>query len=274
MYTEYWQLARRPFDNDDEPRFYYPGETHQASLLKLHYTIANRRGAGLLAGASGLGKTLLVRSLLDDLSEQCQPQIHLRFPQMRPESLVAYLASHLTGETNGKTSLDANLQRIEAMLAQNVQEGRHALVVIDEAHLLCGSDTMETVRLLLNYQPAWTVLLVGQPALLPALHRMPELEERLAVKCLLRRFSTDETVAYVSHRLRAAGAADVHAIFEPEALEVIHQMADGVPRKINRLADLALLIGFADEQPRIGAVHVEAVAEELMTADTMASQAA
>ncbi len=274
MYTNYWRLDRRPFDNSDDPRFYYPGETHQATLLKLHYTIENRRGAGLLAGASGLGKTLLIRSLLDDLAERCEPQVHLRFPQMGPESLVAYLASELTGERTGKRSPDANLRRIETFLEENARDQRHALVVIDEAHLLCGSETMETVRLLLNYEPFWTILLVGQPALLPALQRMPELEERLAVKCLLRRFSMDETIAYISHRLLAAGANDIDGIFETKALETIHQMADGVPRKINRLADMALLIGFADEQPRIRADHIEAVAEELMTPAADARQAA
>lgn len=274
MYTNYWGLDCRPFDKQDEPRFYYPSETHQATLLKLHYAIENRQGAGLLAGMSGLGKTLLVRSLFDSLPEEYHPRIHLRFPQLSPEALVSYLAAELTGERSSGSSLDMHLQRIEACLAHHVDQGQHALVVIDEAHLLCGTDTMETVRLLLNYEPAWTVLLVGQPALLPALERMPELEERLGVKCLLRRFTADETVAYVSHRLRAAGAADVHAIFEPQALEVLHQRADGVPRKINRLADLALLIGFAEEQRTISADRIEAVADELATIAPAARQAA
>jgi general secretion pathway protein A len=274
MYTNYWSLDCRPFDKQDEPRFYYPSETHQATLLKLHYAIENRQGACLLAGMSGLGKTLLVRSLFDSLPEEYYPRIHLRFPQLSPESLVAYLAAELTGERSSGSSLDTHLQRIEACLAHHVDQGQHALVVIDEAHLLCGTDTMETVRLLLNYEPAWTVLLVGQPALLPALERMPELEERLGVKCLLRRFTADETVAYVSHRLRAAGAADVHAIFEPQALEVLHQRADGVPRKINRLADMALLIGFAEEQRKITADRIEAVADELAAIVPAARQAA
>ncbi|MCL4203242.1 MAG: AAA family ATPase [Pirellulaceae bacterium] len=274
MYTNYWGLDCRPFDKQDDPRFYYPSETHQATLLKLHYAIENRQGAGLLAGMSGLGKTLLVRSLFESLPEEYQPRIHLRFPQLNPESLVSYLAAELTGERSSGHSLEVHLQRIETGLAHCVDQGQHALVVIDEAHLLCGTDTMETVRLLLNYEPAWTVLLVGQTALLPALERMPELEERLGVKCLLRRFTADETVAYVSHRMHAAGAADVHAIFEPQALEVLHQRADGVPRKINRLADMALLIGFAEEQRTITADRIEAVADELTTIAPAARQAA
>jgi type II secretory pathway predicted ATPase ExeA len=266
MYKTFWKLDRRPFDNDDEPRFYYPSEIHQATLLKLHYAIENRRGAGLLAGMPGLGKTLLVRALLADLADEYEPRIHVRFPQLGPEQLVAYLAAELTGQRLPSAAVDENLHRMEACLQENTRGGRHAVVVIDDAHLLCGSDAMETLRLLLNYESAWTILLVGQPGLLPALDRMPALEERMSVKCLLQRFSIDESAAYVSHRLLAAGAKDVHTVFQPDALERIHQLADGIPRRINRLADLALLIGFAEEQRTIRAAQVEAVAEELLTA--------
>jgi general secretion pathway protein A len=265
MYTSYWRLQARPFDNQPDPRFYYPSQTHQASLLKLHYAIENRRGGALLAGASGLGKTLLIRSLLGDLPENCEPRIHLRFPQLTPAQLLSYLAEQLTGEPSREQAVDANLRRIEQRLNRNVDSGHQALVVIDEAQLLVGTDTLETVRLLLNFDTAWTVLLVGQPALLPALERMPELEERLSMKCLLYRFTADETVAYLSHRLTMAGATDVHAIFEPGALQAIHELSEGVPRRINRLGDLALLIGFAEELRKITADHIHAVAGELIT---------
>ena len=265
MYTTYWKLDRRPFDNDDQPRFYYPSETHQATLLKLRYAIDNRRGAAALAGVAGVGKTLLVRTLLADLADEYAPRIHVRFPQMVPEQLVAYLAAELTGQAAPSAAVDANLHRIESHLEQNSRNGRHAVVVIDEAHLLGGTDTMESLRLLLNYDAAWTIVLAGQAGLLTALERMPALEERMSVKCLLQRFSLDQSTAYLSHRLRAAGAPDIHAVFQPDALERVHQLADGIPRRINRLADLALLIGFAEERGRIGAAQVETVAEELLT---------
>jgi general secretion pathway protein A len=274
MYTNYWGLECRPFDKLDDARFYYPSESHQAALLKLHYAIEHRQGAGLLTGASGVGKTLLVHSLLETLPEACQPQIHLRFPQLAPEAFLAYLAAELTGRRQLGASPDVHLREIETFLADNAQRNQHALIVIDEAHLLCGTDTLETVRLLLNYEPAWTVLLAGQTALLPALERMPELEERLSVKCLVRRFTADETAAYVCHRLRAAGARDSDAIFQPQALELLHQLADGVPRRINRLADMALLIGFAEEQRTITPERIEAIAEELAAPAPTARQAA
>jgi general secretion pathway protein A len=273
MYTTYWKLAARPFDNHVDPDFYYPSETHQATLLKLRYAIENRRGGALMAAAAGLGKTLLVQALFEDLPEEYAPLIHLQFPQMSPAQLLAFLAEELTGRPAENAPPDQSLHRIRRALKQNDQDGRHAVVVIDEAHLLRDTEAMETVRLLLNFASSWTLFLVAQPSLLPALERMPELEERLGVKCLLRHFSLDETAGYIRHRM-AAAAGNAHAVFEAEALEAIHQLSGGIPRRINRLCDLSLLIGFAEEQAKITANHVEAVAEELIHSAASERQAA
>jgi general secretion pathway protein A len=265
MYTTYWKLSARPFDNRCDPQFYYPGETHQVTLLKLRYALDHPRGAALLAGAAGLGKSLLVATLLDDLPESFGPRVMVKFPQMPPPQLLAFIAEELTGKNMEGATVDRSIQAIQRALHRNVQEGRHAVLVIDEAHLLRDTEAMETLRLLMNFEPAWTPLLVAQPLLLPALERMPELEERIGVQCLLRPFSVEESISYVSHRIFAAGAADVHAVFDPAALEAIHQWSGGIPRRINRLGDLALLIGFAEEQRRVTAAHVAAVADELLT---------
>jgi general secretion pathway protein A len=227
-----------------------------------------------MAGPSGIGKSLLVRLLLDDLSDVYAPCVHLKFPQMPPAQLLAFLGEELTGKSAENATLDQSLHRLQQMLADNHRDGRHAVVVVDEAQLLRDTDAMETIRLLLNFEPAWTLLLVAQPALLPALQRMPELEERLGVTCLLRHFSLEESVSYISHRMHAAGVADLDAIFEPESLEAVHRLSGGIPRRINRLCDLALLIGFAEEQSRITAAHIEAVADELIGTGSVARRAA
>ena len=90
-----------------------------------------------------------------------------------------------------------------------------------------------------------------------------ELEERLAVKCLLRPFSEQETTDYVAHRLDVAGARQT--LFETEAMSALYRLTHGVARQINRLLDLALLIGYADQRRAISAAHLEAVSQELVT---------
>jgi general secretion pathway protein A len=280
MYESYWQLDRRPFENCSDARWYYPGESHQGAMLKLRYAIENRRGAALLCGPSGSGKTLLVGQLRRHLATQFRPFVHVVFPQMPAEDLLAFLAEELSEQPSGSLpagaltvpragsrNLDSTIRRIQSSLAHNAADERHAVIAIDEAHLLESSRTWEALRLLLNFendsQPNLTLLLVGQPALLAQLDRNPVMEERLAVKCLLRPFTLEETAAYVNFRLQAAGAKQ--QIFEPAALETLHELTHGLPRQVNRLCDLALLVAFAEERGLIGAQQLEAVADELIT---------
>ena len=268
MYETYWQLESKPFENTSHSRLYYPAETHQGALLKLRYAVENQRGAALLTGGSGLGKSLVAQTLVRQLPDTFSPRVHVVFPQMPPDQLLAYLAAALAGSDEARTTppIEQSVRTIERVLAENVQHGRHAVIVIDEAQDLDEAGSLETIRLLLNIEheavSALTVLLVGQPTILPVLDRMPELDERLAVKCLLRRFSLEETFGYIQHRLQAAGAQ--REIFDGGALEAVHHLSQGIPRRINRLCDLALLIGFAEERTDIGRAQIEAVAEELV----------
>ena len=274
MYTAYWKLNARPFDNGCDPQFYYPSESHQVTLLKLRYALDHPRGAALLAGVAGLGKSLLAQTLLADLPESFGPLVYVKFPQMSPPQLLALIAEELTGRNMDNATADRSVLAIQRTLSKNEQEGRRAVIVLDEAHLLRDTDALETLRLLMNFAPSWTLVLVAQPALLPVLERTPELEERIGVQCLLRPLSVEESIGYISHRMSAAGAADVESIFDPAALDVMHQLSGGIPSRINRLGDLALLIGFAEEQRRVTADHVAAVADELLTSHTNLRHAA
>jgi len=267
MYENYWQLSAKPFDGGADAKFYYPSEIHQGALLKLRYAIESRRGGALLAGASGSGKTLLVQSLERQLAENYAPFVHLVFPLMTPTELLALLVTELGAATSADPlSADHCIRCLQNFLAANVAKGRHAVVAIDEAQLLIDTPAMETLRLLTNLhraaEPMFTLLVVGQSGLLPALDRMPAFEERLAVKCLLRPLGVDETAAYVSHRLSAAGAR--RDIFTADALTHLAHLARGNPRRINRLCDLALLVGFAEEQQTIGPDQLDVIADELV----------
>ena len=142
MYETYWRLKQKPFENAADPRFYYPAESHQAALLKLRYAVENRRGAALLAGPSGSGKTLITAMLRDSLGEAYAPFVHLVFPQMSPAELLGYLADELDGATAAAETpgMHASVRRIDHFLRANAEKGRHAVVAVDEAHLLDGRD--------------------------------------------------------------------------------------------------------------------------------------
>ncbi|HEY4233057.1 MAG TPA: AAA family ATPase [Lacipirellulaceae bacterium] len=269
MYLDYWQLTQPPFEPVAVRAAFFPCEAHEAALLKLRYAVENERGAALLAGPSGSGKTMLVHLLREHLAERFAPVVHLVFPLMSGRDLLVCLAEQLGAPAADppRYTVEESVRRLDSFLSQNNQQGRQAVAIVDEAHLLEDCGALETLRLLLNFgsggRSALTLILVGQMNLLSAVSRLPSLEERLGVKALLRAFTPEETAGYVHHRLAAAGAT--REIFTPDAVEAIHYLSRGLARQINRLADLALLVGFADRLPRLGAEQIEAVSEELVT---------
>lgn len=290
MYEAYWKLQRKPFEPTCGAEDYYPGETHQAALLKLRYAVENRRGGAVLVGPAGTGKTLLVERLRGHLESQPMLRlVQLAYPRLDEAELLAYLAAMLEGaiaaappaalsadtlrrgsmvpSAAGLDRSPANsLQRIERSLRGLADGGGHLVLAIDEAHLLPDSQSLETLRLLLNLPadcPApVTMLLVGQMPLLAMVQRAVALEERMALSCVLQPLSSDETAAYVQHRLRAAGAT--RDLFGTDALEALHELSGGIVRRINRLADLALLVGFAEQRDAISADDLAGVQRELI----------
>ncbi|HID23027.1 MAG TPA: hypothetical protein EYP14_11585 [Planctomycetaceae bacterium] len=146
-------------------------------------------------------------------------------------------------------------------------DGRHPVLIIDDAHLIEDPRVFHALHLLLNFQYhksriRFSLILVGEPVLLGRLARFGPLNDRLAIKSVLQPLSEEETAAYVRHRLQTAGAEA--EIFDEPALRQLHVASDGVPRRINRLCDLALLVGFADKLSTLSASQIEAVAEEVL----------
>lgn len=269
MYEDYWQLSTKPFEPTATEPFRFAPASQQAALHKLRYVIENRRSAALLAGPAGIGKTLLADLLAEQLSGTAGPFVRIVFPLMSSRDFLTYLAEQFGAPPADppQRTIEESLRRLELACRENHDRGGHAVIVVDEAHLLEDTGLLETLRLLLNLQAdgqaVFTLLLVGQTSLLPAMQRNAALDERLDMKMLLQPLTADETTDYINHRLLAAGAT--REIFAPDALAAAHQLTGGIPRQLNRLCDLALVVGFAGQEHTIDAEQLRAVNEELVT---------
>jgi len=274
MYESYWKLTEKPFEDRLTAGFYYPSSTHQTALIKILYAIENRREVVVLCGSSGVGKSLIQRQLRVQLPECVGPVITLPYPDLDRDQLLAYLAMQLSDESNSHiTSPAISIRQIESSLQKAVAANKQILLLIEEAEWMEARGGFEALRLILNLaktsveslagnQGGLTILMNGQPSLLPQLERHVSFNQRVAARCVLNRFNEEETYSYIAHRIRAAGGS-VDMIFESSAIDSVHFLADGIPRRINTLCDMLLMVGYAQEMPRIHASIVEEVHRDL-----------
>jgi general secretion pathway protein A len=268
MYESYWGLSVRPFDDRTDPAFYYPAEGHQAALVRMRYIFERPSSAAVVAGPSGTGKTLLLEAIERQLSARQFVFARVAFPLLSRIELLSYLADQIgeTGqESSGVRPVDVSLRQIERGLERFSSQEKRVIIVVDDAHSIDDPQALEALRLLMNLDtpkiPGPSLLLTGQTRLLQTLERTSNLDDRISAKCLLRAFSVEETAGYLAHRIQAAGR--VSDVFDASAVEAIHARAGGIPRRINRLGDLALLVGFVNARQSISAPQIEAIADEL-----------
>lgn len=250
MYESYWGLREKPFRNTPDPRFFYPSSQHEDGLMKLTYAVTEGMGAAMMTGVFGCGKTLLGRTLLNNLGAEKYKVAFVNNPQVSPAEILRAIVRNLKSvslPTKGTELLtDPLLEEINEILVNNLRDGKETIVVIDEAHSIEDEKVFEQLRLLLNFQAEerflLTLLLFGQPELKEKVANMKPLDQRIAIRCHLDRLDRENTEKYVLHRLYVGGR--VEPLFTAKAIDLLFEQTGGIPRRINHICDLALLSGF------------------------------
>ncbi len=269
MYEEYWGLKGKPFENTPDPRFLYLSHQHEEALMRLLYAVEERKGAAMLTGVFGCGKTVLGYTLLDKLDRAKFRAAFLTNPQLEPIELLRAIAYNLgvTDLPRKKTEILADflLQTIKETLINNLNDGKDTVVIIDEAHGIESKEIFEQLRLLLNFQLKdrflLTLLIFGQPELRTKVDNLKPLEQRIAIKCHLDRMGEEDSRNYLKHRLEVAG--DKREIFTEEAIRAIYEESGGIPRRINQISDMSLLTGFGRKAEKIDGDLVQAVVKDI-----------
>ena len=261
-YEDYWGLKKAPFDNVPDPLFYFPSARHEEGLHRLLYGVEARKGAIMLTGEIGCGKTLLSRTLIQHLSHDRYDLALVANPSFEVADFIKEILYQLGISQNG-TKLDM-VHALNERLLENLKKEKDTVLVVDEAQAINDQAIFEELRLLLNFQLndrfLLTLILLGQPELRSKVEAIKQLSQRVVIRYHLMPFHVDEVGDYIAFRLQAAGASRV--VFTPEAIVAVYEASGGIPRKVNTIADLALLIGFMEGCRQIGPEVVRKAVEE------------
>ena len=263
MYQEYYGLKERPFSIQPDPDFLFFGRKHSMAFAMLEYGVRSQAGFTVICGEIGCGKTTLIRHLLNNIEEDLTIGIVYN-THKELDNLLSWVMMSFGQPYEGMSDV-ALYDSFQRFLIQNYGQGKRVVLIIDEAQNL-SPGALESLRMLSNINAdkdqLIQIILVGQPQL-RALLRLPELHQfsqRVAVDFFVPPLETYEVEVYINHRLKVAGREE--PIFTHWACERIAEATKGIPRRINILADMALVYGFASDSEKIDVNLIDEVLKD------------
>ena len=265
MYEAFYHLHAKPFQLSSDPRFFFSSRGHRRAVAYLVYGSHQGEGFIVITGEVGAGKTMLAATLAQKLAPENLVLGQLVSTRLGPDDLVRMVAAAFgLPQHDSKAVL---LDRIRLFLLACREQGRRALLIVDEAQNL-PSMSVEELRMLSNFvqanRPLLQTFLLAQPEFRRTLQGpdMEQLRQRVIASYHLGPLDQGETEAYILHRLEVAGWQGDPS-FNPDAFAAIHQYAGGIPRRINLLCDRLMLMGCLDQKHAFTAAEVAIVTNEM-----------
>jgi len=250
-------LKNFPFDKNLKTQETLDTESLKECTARLDY-IKRRGGILLLTGDPGVGKTLALRRYVDSLNENLFKPCYTPLSTLSRADLLYHL-NRLLGlpPRLSKSAVYGQIQK--ALLESKESSGKTVFLLIDEAHLL-QTGPLEELRLLTNFKmdsyDPFVLVLSGQSDLRRTMEFavMEPLNQRIAIRYHMPGLTPQETKLYVTHHLKLAGAKE--PLLDDSALEAVHQVSFGIPRKIGALVEQALTFAMFDHKRSITAEMV------------------
>lgn len=246
MYEKFYGLTTRPFTMHPDPYFLYWARNHSLAYSMLEYGILNEAGFTVITGEIGSGKTTLLRQLLHSMDDRVTVGL-ISNTTVGQGNLLEWILLSLN-QPFDQPKYVSLLKQFQEFLISEYEQGRHTVLMIDEAQNLDLS-ALEELRMLSNINADGAqllqVILVGQPQLRVMLQRaeLAQFAQRITSDFHLGPLTVDEATHYIHHRLTLSGATE--SLFSREAAHMIANASSGIPRIINAVCDAALVYGYA-----------------------------
>lgn len=270
MYKEFFNFSAEPFRVTPDPGFLYLTDQHKEALAAIIYGIAKRKGFVCITGEVGVGKTTILRSYLDSVDEPGLRFVYIFNPNVSFQALLRHILKEIAFDYPGD-DIAGMVEALKSWLIAHHKRRDTLVLLIDEAQNM-PIGTLESLRMLSNLETSTEklvqIVLVGQPELDQVLseRQLRQLESRIAVRTRLGPLSKAESVAYIRHRLRCVSLDD-KPVFTDGAVKEIVRRANGIPRRINVLADNALMNAYGHHTRPVTSKVVREVVRDMRMKD-------
>jgi len=261
MYQAHFGLERPPFKITPDTSLFYEGSQRGAALDALIYAVTSGEGIIKVVGEVGSGKTMLCRMLEVRLAGKVDV-VYIANPSLSPDNILHVIAHELGLNVDSNSSkLDA-MQQVQAYLLKKHADNRQVVLFVEEAQSM-PTETLEEIRLLSNLETEHSKLLqmvlFGQPELDEKLSQahIRQLKERITHSFYLEPFPPKDTLEYLNFRLRSVGYRGPD-VFNQTTANAIEKYSGGLTRRINILADKALMASFSEGGHEVTKKHVRA----------------
>ncbi len=265
MYLEHFGLDRPPFKITPDTSMFFEGSKRGAALDALIYAIKSGEGIIKVVGEVGSGKTMLCRMLEVRLSTAVDI-VYIANPSLSPDNILHVIAHELHIEiTNTDSKLDV-MQKLQKYLLSKHADNRQVVVFVEEAQSM-PLETLEEIRLLSNLETdqhkLLQMVLFGQPELDEKLAQpqIRQLKERITHSFYLDPFPPADTLDYLNFRLRAVGYRGP-SLFSRRTANAVERYSGGLSRRINIIADKALMASFSEGGHEVNTGHVVTAAKD------------
>jgi len=265
VYKSFFGLRVLPFGASPDPRFLCMMPQIREALACLQYGIAARKGFVVMTGEVGTGKTTLLKTVLSTFSRDRVSSAFVFNPRLDVLDFLEFVLTDfgIPPKTRTKSGMLLQLNR---WLIERYRNKGLCVIVVDEAQNLSW-ELLEEIRLLTNLETSseklLQIVLSGQPELEEKLRdpSVRQLRQRISIWCRTQQLTAEQTQAYITERLRIAGATQ--PAFAPDAVQLVHHYSRGIPRIINLICEHAMISAYVEQIKPVPARIVESVSIEL-----------